>query len=276
MKTPTTTPAICSGVRAEEDDGGGGGGRGVEVGGGVGVGVVVVIIVSIVAEVVGLGVVELDAGEVGTEDVAEIEAKDVEDVGEARDVGVNEVENRAPDVAPDACEVEDDPEVPGGGRIDPVDPGGFGDRNVVGVRVSVTVVPAGGGTTIVVVVNIVVTASGTTVVVTKIVFVMVEVSSETNTVVVAGTTTVVVNVPAGCAACRLGEPSPLCEDASFWDAFGDNAVTTETGASVSDSSSLFPSRLTRDVAVIVAVCVLLPWSIMVRVSNRVDIATGKM
>jgi hypothetical protein len=199
-KTPTTTPAICSGVRADEEPGERGGDDGSEVGAEEGV-VAEVSIVSAVAEVVGVGprVVEGALLDGGLEE-------ELEGAGVLEDVA----EGVASEVAPEDDKVEKTLVVPGGGMIDPVAPGGLGDRNVVGVRVCVRVVPGAGETKMVVVVKTVVMASGATVVVTKIVFVIVEVSSETNAVVVADAVSVVVSVPGCCAACRLRSPSLVC------------------------------------------------------------------
>lgn len=240
-----------TGSRVEEE-GVGGGDWGV---------VVVVTIVSIVADVVGEAVVDI---------------KDVEDIGD-RDADVDEVVVRLLEAVPETGRVEDAPDVPGGGRMDPVELGGFGDMNVVTMRVSVTVVHDGGGTTIVIVVNTVVTASGATVVMASIVFVMVELASETNIVVVSVTATVMVDVPAaGCVACRLDGPSLACDGVMFCELrdTDDDISLGARVASIPESSALLPARLFQEVAVIVAVCILLAGSMIVSVSNMVDIATN--
>jgi hypothetical protein len=284
MKIPTTTPAICSGVRDGllVAAGKGGGGAVVEVVVGAAREVVLEIIVSMVAEVVALGVV-VEEKEEDVDTVLDADGEDevvgnirVVDDDDGRDVGVDEVGIKALELEPEADVVEEAPELPDWETEDTVEEGGLGERNVVGVRVSVTVVPAVGGTNMVVVVNTVVTARGATVVVTKIVFVIVVVSSETNTVVVVATVTVVVSTPVGSMAWRLSNSARISDDVVIGDMFFRTEADTAWDmvvAGASSPSALLKAGLRGDVTVMASVCVCFAGSMNVRVSNTVDMAT---
>lgn len=242
MMIPTTTPAIWS---AERDWEAVEGGRGVEVG------VEVVDIVSRVAEVVddddGDGVVEEGVVVVG------IMADDGEELGGVDVGGINDVD------------VDAVPDVVGVTVLVDAEVGGPGDRDVVGVLVSVAVVPAWGPTKTVVVVKTVVTACGATVTVVKKVLVMVLVTSPgIKVVVVVVTVTMTV---ARLAALLLrgaldGEEVIAC----------DSEATTGSGVSVTSVMAL-PLLVRCDVTVMVAVWVRFAGSINVRVSKTVAMAT---
>jgi len=118
----------------------------------------------------------------------------------------------------------------------------------------------------------VVTASGATVVVTKTVFVIVEVISGTRRVIVAVAVTVVVRVAVDTAACLTESPSPVRGQFRLRDPDAPCSRGTIFN-SVSKSFALLIPWLIRDVAVTVAVCVLLVGSVHVRVSNTVDADT---